>query len=83
MSEHFYAVANKRIAELQANGESQVRIARRWGLSQNTVNKIMQRSGGLGVKALVGMRLDLRMSIDEILGLPPFDDGPRSEMRPK
>jgi hypothetical protein len=70
--EHFFDVANARIAELLALGESQERIAERWGVSQNTVNKIKQRTGGLGVKALYGLRQDLRVSIDEILGLPPF-----------
>lgn len=78
--ERFFDVANKRIDELLANGESQARIGERWGVSQNTINKIRQRSGGLGVKVLYGMRIDMRMPIDEILGLPPFSVSDRSEL---
>lgn len=86
--DRFFEVASKRIAELLELGESQAEIGKRWGVSQNTVNKLRQRSGGLGVKVLYGMRKDLRMSIDEILGLPALerldgDESHRSTVRPR
>ena len=83
--EHFFDVANRRIEELKAQGESETEIGGRWGISQNMVNRIKARTGGLGIKVLYGMRKDLRRSIDEILGLPAFEaEMPgRSTVRPK
>lgn len=83
--ESFFDVANKRIEELVAHGESETEIGKRWGISQNMVNRIKARTGGLGIKTLYGMRKDLGKSIDEILGLPAFEaEVPgRSTVRPK
>src|SRR5579859_530166 len=61
--EHFFDVANRRIEELKAQGESETEIGGRWGISQNMVNRIKARTGGLGIKVLYGMRKDLRRSI--------------------
>jgi DNA-binding XRE family transcriptional regulator len=70
--ERFFTLAQERIRVLKAHGESQDTIALRWGVSQNTISKIENGLGGLGIKALVGMRADLHMEIQDILGLPPL-----------
>jgi hypothetical protein len=78
----FFSHAQERIGERLRQGHSQERIAGDWGISQNVLNRIKQGTGGMGVKALVGMRVDLGMTIDEILGLEPLRHTRRQESEP-
>lgn len=66
------SVASAVEAEISARypGKSERTIARAFGISQPALNKIRRCEGALGVHALLYLRDALRVSIDELLGLP-------------
>lgn len=53
-------------------GKSERVIAKEMGITQPALNKIRHADGALGVNALLALREALRMSLDDLLGLPPI-----------
>jgi transcriptional regulator with XRE-family HTH domain len=51
-------------------GKSERVIAKSLGVSQPALNKLRHADGALGVNALLELRRSLRISIDDLLGLP-------------
>lgn len=72
------SVASAVEAEISARypGKSERTIARAFRISQPALNKIRRCEGALGVHALLSLREALRVSIDELLGLPVLVPAP-------
>ena len=77
----------KRLAEklqpfFKLYSENQTQMAKAWGISQPQLGQILNAKGrGAGVAVLCRIREKTRMSLDELLGLDPFEDSVEERVR--